>query len=88
METYNKNIVVITDFFTKESYFSVTSERAKIITSISMFYDLEKPIVFAKDVASVLSSNGVWVFEQSYLPAMLRQNSYDTICNFIQNGKE
>lgn len=81
LEIYDKDIVVITDFFTKESYFSATSEQAKIITSISMFYDLEKPVDFAKDIASVLSLNGVWVFEQSYLPAMLRQNSYDTICH-------
>ena len=44
-----------------------------------MFYDLEKPVEFAKAIASLLSVDGVWVFEQSYLPAMLRQNSYDTI---------
>jgi hypothetical protein len=46
-----------------------------------MFYDLEEPVKFAKGIASVLSDDGVWVFEQSYLPAMLRTNSYDTICH-------
>ena len=81
LDRYSKNAKVVTDFFTKESYFSVTSDKAKIITSISMFYDLEEPVKFAKDIASVLSDDGVWVFEQSYLPAMLRTNSYDTICH-------
>ena len=81
LDRYPKNAKVVTDFFTKESYFSVTSNKAKIVTSISMFYDLEEPVKFAKGIASVLSDEGVWVFEQSYLPAMLRTNSYDTICH-------
>ena len=81
LDRYPKNAKVVTDFFTKESYFSVTSNKAKIVTSISMFYDLEEPVKFAKGIASVLTDDGVWVFEQSYLPAMLRTNSYDTICH-------
>jgi len=81
LDRYPKNAKVVTDFFTKESYFSITSSKAKIVTSISMFYDLEEPVKFAKGIASVLSEDGVWVFEQSYLPAMLRTNSYDTICH-------
>jgi len=81
LDRYPENAKVVTDFFTMESYYSVTSSKAKIVTSISMFYDLEEPVKFAKDIASVLSDDGVWVFEQSYLPAMLRTNSYDTICH-------
>lgn len=81
LDSYHQDTKVVTDFFTKENYFSVTSEKAKIVSSISMFYDLENPVSFAKEVASVLAKDGVWVFEQSYLPAMLRQNSYDTICH-------
>ena len=80
LERYPKDAKVVTEFFSKESYFSVASNKAKIVTSISMFYDLEDPVGFAKSIASVLSEDGVWVFEQSYLPAMLRTNSYDTIC--------
>jgi len=81
LDKYPKDIKVISDYFTKKSYFSVTSEKSKIVTSISMFYDLEKPMKFAQDISKVLSLDGVWVFEQSYLPMMLRQNSYDTICH-------
>jgi len=56
-------------------------QPAKIVTSIAMFYDLEQPIKFAQEVASVLADDGIWHFEQSYMPSMLRLNSYDTICH-------
>jgi hypothetical protein len=46
-----------------------------------MFYDLEDPIAFARQVAEVLAEDGIWHFEQSYMPSMLRLNSYDTICH-------
>jgi NDP-4-keto-2,6-dideoxyhexose 3-C-methyltransferase len=52
-----------------------------IITSIAMFYDLESPTEFAAAVANLLSGDGIWVFEMSYLPLMLLQNSFDTICH-------
>jgi hypothetical protein len=60
---------------------AVGNRRAKIITSIAMFYDLEDPVAFAQAVNECLTDDGVWHFEQSYLPSMLRQNSYDTVCN-------
>ena len=46
-----------------------------------MFYDLESPIDFVKDIESILTDDGIWHFEQSYMPSMLRTNSYDTICH-------
>jgi hypothetical protein len=46
---------------------------------MAMFYDLERPIDFTKDIHSVLADDGLWHFEQSYMPSMLRTNSYDTI---------
>jgi hypothetical protein len=46
-----------------------------------MFYDLENPLAFVKDIKDVLEDNGIWHFEQSYMPSMLRTNSYDTICH-------
>ena len=46
-----------------------------------MFYDLEDPIEFVKNIESVLGEEGLWHFEQSYMPTMLRTNSYDTICH-------
>jgi NDP-4-keto-2,6-dideoxyhexose 3-C-methyltransferase len=34
-----------------------------------------------KDVHEVLADDGIWVFEQSYMPTMLKMNSYDTVCH-------
>ena len=52
-----------------------------VVTSIAMFYDLEDPCGFAASVAALLKPGGIWVFEMSYLPLMLLQNSFDTICH-------
>lgn len=78
---YPKNIRIANEFFSKAVYDSLSLKgKATIITSFSMFYDLPDPVKFAREIAECLDSNGVWVFEQSYLPAMLRANSFDTIC--------
>jgi NDP-4-keto-2,6-dideoxyhexose 3-C-methyltransferase len=50
-----------------------------VITSISMFYDLDNPVEFAQQVASILHPGGVWVIQQNYLPAMLQNRSVDNI---------
>ena len=55
--------------------------KAKIVTSIAMFYDLEHPNAFVADVAEVLADDGLWVLELSYLPSMLEKSSFDTICH-------
>ncbi|MBI1823078.1 MAG: class I SAM-dependent methyltransferase [Nitrospirae bacterium] len=52
-----------------------------IITSIAMFYDLEDPVSFVRNIKSCLSNDGIWIFEMSYMPSMLKMNSYDTICH-------
>ena len=46
-----------------------------------MFYDLEDPLGFMRQVNEILADDGVWLFEQSYLPSMLSSNAYDTICH-------
>lgn len=80
-EFYNKNIKKIPCFFDKEKYFENTDQKSKIVTSLSMLYDLPNPAAFARDVKNVLADDGLWHFEQSYLPAMLNTLSYDTICH-------
>jgi hypothetical protein len=80
-EYYPDDIALVPDFFSAEAYRSVERKQAKIVTSIAMFYDLESPIAFARQIASILADDGIWHFEQSYMPSMLRTNSYDTICH-------
>lgn len=78
---YPNEVKLVPDFFSSAAYKSVTSKPAKVVTSIAMFYDLEDPIQFAREIESILAKDGVWHFEQSYMPSMLRLNSYDTICH-------
>jgi len=78
---YTNEIRLIPDFFSAAAYRSVESQPARIITSIAMFYDLDSPVEFTKQIESILADDGIWHFEQSYMPSMLRMNSYDTICH-------
>lgn len=81
-EFYTEEISLIPNFFSAEAFKKqFPKEKAKIITSIAMFYDLESPMNFVKDIEKCLANNGIWHFEQSYMPSMLRTTSYDTICH-------
>jgi len=55
--------------------------KCKIVSSISMFYDLPEPVIFAQDINHILEEDGIWTCEQSYLINMLDTNSIDTICH-------
>ena len=59
----------------------IHGNRFDVITSIAMFYDLEDPVSFVQELKAILSEQGIWIFEMSYMPAMLEMNSYDTICH-------
>jgi C-methyltransferase C-terminal domain/Putative zinc binding domain/Methyltransferase domain len=78
---YPADIRLVPDFFSSAAYGTIENQPAKIVSSIAMFYDLDSPVAFAKEIAAVLADDGVWHFEQSYMPSMLRMNSYDTICH-------
>ena len=80
-EFHPLGITALADFFSEVSFRTLTSKKAKVITSIAMFYDLEDPVSFAQEVANCLADDGVWHFEQSYMPSMLRAGSYDTVCH-------
>ena len=75
-------VQVVQDIFpSKELEKLLAGEQLDIVTSIAMFYDLEDPIEFTRGIKSVLAPEGLWIFEMSYMPTMLRMNSYDTICH-------
>jgi hypothetical protein len=76
------DITALAEFFTANAFRRVAGARkARIVTSISMFYDLPAPMRFVEDVASILADDGIWHLEQSYLPAMLAAKAYDTVCH-------
>jgi len=73
---------VIQDIFPSDELLDCLQEtKMDIITSIAMFYDLEDPVAFAKGIKSILAPEGIWIFEMSYMPTMLKMTSYDTICH-------
>jgi len=79
---YPEHIRLIPDFFSAAAVRKHLGDRkAKVISSIAMFYDLESPIDFMRQIHEVLADDGIWVFEQSYMPTMLDMNAYDTICH-------
>ena len=77
-----KGATVIQDGFpTPQLGPAIGAKRFDIVTSIAMFYDLEDPVGCARSIKDVLAPDGVWIFELSYMPSMLKLNSYDTICH-------
>ncbi len=79
---YEPRIEAFAEFFSLAAFRAHFGERrAKIITSFAMFYDLEEPMKFVEQVAAILDDEGIWHFEQSYLPSMLSRNAYDTVCH-------
>jgi len=81
-EYYPDHITLFVDFFNAKTFKDKFGDKkARIITSIAMFYDLDEPLEFVREIFDILSDDGVWVFEQSYMPFMLEANSFDTICH-------
>ncbi len=81
-DLYKPGIHVIPDFFSAERFQrEMGNRKARIVSSIAMFYDLDRPLDFVEQVAQVLDDEGIWHFEQSYMPLMLSQTAYDTICH-------
>jgi SAM-dependent methyltransferase len=83
LEESSKVAEVKQDFFSKEAYDSLGhgEEKAKVITCIAMFYDLNDPRPFIRDAHSILADDGVFVLQMSYTPLMLKQLAFDNICH-------
>lgn len=78
----NTKVKIVRDLFpSKELESLVAGKTFDIITSIAMFYDLEDPVSFVHHIHRALSPEGIWIFEMSYMPLMLKMNAYDTICH-------
>ena len=81
-QQYYGDVELLSTYFNCENFLNNFGKiKCKIVSSISMFYDLPDPVQFAKDIHSVLEDDGIWTCEQSYLLTMLKLNSIDTICH-------
>jgi hypothetical protein len=76
------DLELIPEFFSTDAVDgALQGTKPRLITSIAMFYDLESPVAFVRDIERILAEDGIWHFEQSYMPSMLRTTAYDTICH-------
>jgi hypothetical protein len=79
---YRPDVQLVVDFFSAASFQREQgAKKAKIVSSIAMFYDLESPAAFVEQVRDILAPDGIWHLEQSYLPLMLKATAYDTVCH-------
>ena len=77
-----KKIKVINNYFNSKNYTEIFKrKKAKIITSCAMFYDLENPVEFVRDISEILHDDGVWCCQISYLDSMIRYNNFYDICH-------
>ncbi len=71
--------VVVPDYFTRAALTANGGDRADVITSAAMFYDLDDPGSFVKDIAATLNPNGVWINQLNDAPTMMKRNAFDAI---------
>ena len=84
---YNKDVNLIVDYFSAKSVNSKLNsiksknKKFKLISSFAMFYDIDDPNSFCKDIKSLLEKDGIWILEMSYFPMLLSNLTYDQICH-------
>ena len=81
---YNKKINLITNYFSKkkfEGFIKNKNKKFDLITSYAMFYDIEDPNSFCRDINDLLTKKGMWILEMSYFPLLLKNLTYDQICH-------
>lgn len=73
---------IINDYFNYKAFKrEYKDKKAKLITSIAMFYDLEDPNAFVEDIKKCLHKDGLWIIQMNYLGSMLENNTFDNICH-------
>lgn len=73
---------IFNDLFSAEPFMKeFGGKKARVVTAIAMFYDLEDPNAFVADVKKILAPDGIFIIQMSYLPLMLSQNAFDNICH-------
>lgn len=82
-ESVKQANTIVQNYFSKKAYESTKfgNQKAKIITCIAMFYDLDDPIPFLKDVYDIMDDDGLFVLQLSYTPLMIKQLAFDNICH-------
>ncbi len=71
----------IHDFWNIEKYDAVVGKKAKIVTAIGMFYDMEDPNQFIADAGKALTDDGIFIAQLMCSRNMLETNDVGNICH-------
>ena len=78
---YRKIDYKISDFFYAEKIIKkLPNKKFKVITALSVFYDINDPNLFFKDINKILDDNGIFLIEHADLMSIVKQKMFDTIC--------
>ena len=81
-DTEAHGLLYLPEVFSRRAFEErVPGRRANAVMSIAMFYDVDDPLGFCRDVHGILADDGAWVLEMSYLGAMLDHTAFDAICH-------
>ena len=80
---YKKIDYKIADFFSLEAIQEEKiTNKFKIITACAVFYDIDKPNKFLKDVSQIIDQDtGIFYLEFQDLLSIIKNNLFDTICH-------
>ena len=71
----------ISGFFSASKVKEKTKKKFKIISALSVFYDLLNPNKFLRDVKTLLLPEGVFLLEFADLASIIKYKMFDTICH-------
>ena len=81
-EAKAKGHKVISNFFNAEEFKKeFGSGKAKIITAIGMFYDMDDPGQFITDAVRALTPEGIFIAQLMTAKQMLEKNDVGNICH-------
>ena len=81
LSNYKKINYKISSFFNYNKVAKKYKKKFKIITALSVFYDLENPNLFLQGIEKLLDSKGIALIEIADLYSILKKKMFDTICH-------
>ena len=65
--------------FNREAYLSLDANAPHLIFSVAVFYQLNDPLSFLRDVGSIMNDESVFVLQMTYLNSMYSNNIFDNV---------
>jgi len=73
--------VVVPNYFSEKAIRDLRDDPVQVITSAACFYDVDNPSDFVRDIAGLLSKDGVWINQLNDAGTMMKTNAVDSICH-------